>query len=707
MKQSIYSSIWLKLAAFLMAAVLLGFGLMYSVIAVNCGNLGFYSGDGVPVFQTTWHCAEAVRDEGRSIIDQYRRNPDFQFWDRLLGDSDLRFIILEEDTGDVVASYLEGLDIDAPANLKNNKFLYQHDYVMSRGDYGTCLEKVYVCDYYFGDNWMAEQSWQENVEGSSNTYEMPDGVVMETPISIQPEAAAEETEISYQILYLLGERLHGREDNIGTSYKAFRYFQYMAEPALIRLAICVCGFLLLVLFLLVQAGRRPHTVELQTTWFDRIPADLLILVGAVAALGCLGLLVVQVDVADDLYLDLKELGMVQGLTSVGAAACGMILVWIMCSFSVRLKQGTFLQSMLVIRVVRWCWRTIRRAVVWVWKKAELTVRSIGMVPRAVLAFLAVAFVEFLLLTWLVNVWDLVLPLMALFVFNCGLLAALIWGAAQMKILQNAAKSLAEGDLEQRPELGRMYWEFKRHGEYLNAIAGGMNKAVEQRMRSERLKTELITNVSHDIKTPLTSIVNYVDLLQKPHTEAEQVQYLEVLDRQSKRLKKLTENLVEASKASAGVLPVELAPTSVTELLNQAVAEYRERLENGKLETVLDLRGDLTVMADGKHMWRIMDNLLNNVVKYAMPGTRVYVTAAKQNGRVLIAVKNISRDPLNMDSEELMERFVRGDSARHTEGSGLGLNIARSLTALQHGTFTLTVDGDFFKAEIGLQSVEQA
>jgi len=184
-----------------------------------------------------------------------------------------------------------------------------------------------------------------------------------------------------------------------------------------------------------------------------------------------------------------------------------------------------------------------------------------------------------------------------------------------------------------------------------------------------------------------------------------VQYLEVLNRQSQRLKKLTENLVEASKASAGVLPVELVPTSVTELLNQAVAEYRERLETGKLETVLDLRGDLTVMADGKHMWRIMDNLLNNVVKYAMPGTRVYVTAEKQGGRVLIAVKNISRDPLNMDSEELMERFVRGDTARHTEGSGLGLNIARSLTALQHGTFTLTIDGDFFKAEIGLQSVE--
>jgi len=218
------------------------------------------------------------------------------------------------------------------------------------------------------------------------------------------------------------------------------------------------------------------------------------------------------------------------------------------------------------------------------------------------------------------------------------------------------------------------------------------------MKSERLKTELITNVSHDIKTPLTSIVNYVDLLQKPHTEAEGIQYLEVLDRQSKRLKKLTENLVEASKASTGNMAVNLEPTSVMELINQAVEEYRDRLEAGKLEIVVSQRGDLSILADGKLMWRMMDNLLNNVVKYALPGTRVYVTAQKEESHVVLAVKNISRDPLNVDADELMERFVRGDSSRHTEGSGLGLNIVQSLTKLQNGQFSLVVDGDFFKAE---------
>jgi K+-sensing histidine kinase KdpD len=229
----------------------------------------------------------------------------------------------------------------------------------------------------------------------------------------------------------------------------------------------------------------------------------------------------------------------------------------------------------------------------------------------------------------------------------------------------------------------------------------MNKAVEQRIKSERLKTELITNVSHDIKTPLTSIINYVDLLQKPHTEAEEIQYLEVLDRQSKRLKKLTENLVEASKASTGNMAVHAEPTSVTELINQSLEEYRERLEAGKLSPVVELQEQLTVMADGKLMWRVLDNLLNNVVKYAMPGTRVYVTARRQGEQVILAVKNISAQELNVSADELLERFVRGDESRNTEGNGLGLNIARSLMEVQKGNLELYVDGDLFKVVLTL------
>ena len=479
----------------------------------------------------------------------------------------------------------------------------------------------------------------------------------------------------------------------------------MSQNVLSQLLVSALPLLLLLIYLLVTAGRKPGEEAVALNWFDRIPTDLMLAVGILAGVGIIGTATVLWDATNfNSNITISELRLVQNTTTVGAAICGSVNLLILCSFSARIKAGVFWTSALTFRAFRWCWKLIRRGFFWGRDKLLPGIRSAGMVPRAVLVTLGVFFIEFLLLVWLVNAGEPAFPVMALLLFNLVVLFAVIWGIAQMKILQKAAEALADGDLDSHLDTGHMYWDFKRHGEHLNAIAGGLNKAVEQRMKSERLKTELITNVSHDIKTPLTSIVNYVDLLQKPHTEAEGIQYLEVLDRQAKRLKKLTENLVEASKASTGNLPVELQPTSMLELLNQAVEEYRERLDAGKLEIVMSLRGDLTVLADGKHMWRILDNLLNNVVKYALAGTRVYVTAEKRNERVVIAVKNISRDPLNVSADELMERFVRGDSSRTTEGSGLGLNIARSLTALQNGKFDLTVDGDFFKAEIRLPAV---
>ncbi|HBR08121.1 MAG TPA: sensor histidine kinase, partial [Clostridiales bacterium] len=201
-------------------------------------------------------------------------------------------------------------------------------------------------------------------------------------------------------------------------------------------------------------------------------------------------------------------------------------------------------------------------------------------------------------------------------------------------------------------------------------------------------------------TPLTSIINYVDLLGQEQLEGKAAEYLEVLDRQSKRLKKLTEDLVEASKASTGNLNVSLEPTGICEILHQALGEYTERLEAGRLEAVLDTPGEeVYVMADGRLLWRVVDNLLSNVSKYSLAGTRVYLQVEQLNGEVVMSVKNISRDRLGIDAQELMERFVRGDTARSTEGSGLGLNIARSLTELMQGRFHLIVDGDLFKVEV--------
>ena len=223
-----------------------------------------------------------------------------------------------------------------------------------------------------------------------------------------------------------------------------------------------------------------------------------------------------------------------------------------------------------------------------------------------------------------------------------------------------------------------------------------------------MKTELITNVSHDLKTPLTSIVSYVDLLKKEELPEKAAEYVEVLDRQSARLKKLTEDLVEASKASTGNLHVALESVDLGEFLEQAQAEYAARLLSAELEVVVQPpAGPLLARSDGRYLWRIMDNLLGNACKYAMSGTRVYLAAERREDRAVLSVKNISRERLNISADELMERFVRGDSSRNTEGSGLGLSIAQSLAALMGGKLELTVDGDLFKAEVFLPLAEAA
>ena len=267
-------------------------------------------------------------------------------------------------------------------------------------------------------------------------------------------------------------------------------------------------------------------------------------------------------------------------------------------------------------------------------------------------------------------------------------------------LKTGAEHIASGNYNNKVDETHLVLDFKETADTLNHIQDGMTAAVESRMRSERLKTELITNVSHDLKTPLTSIVSYVDLLkQEPIGSEAAGEYLEVLDRQSQRLKKLIEDLVEASKASTGNITAVKEPLDFVMVLGQALGEYSQRLITAELTPVLRLpESPAMVLADGRLLWRVFDNLLGNIVKYALPGTRVYISA-DMDGSVTATFRNISRDALDISADELMERFVRGDSSRHTEGSGLGLSIARSLTESMGGAFQLSVDGDLFKAMV--------
>jgi signal transduction histidine kinase len=279
-------------------------------------------------------------------------------------------------------------------------------------------------------------------------------------------------------------------------------------------------------------------------------------------------------------------------------------------------------------------------------------------------------------------------------------ATVLYGGWCFGMLLKGIETMSRGNLNHKIDTRYLYGSFKEFGEELNSLAEAAKQAAEKQMKSERMKTELITNVSHDIKTPLTSIINFVDLMKKPHTEAEGEEYLDVLDRQSQRLKKLIDDLMDMSKASSGNISVELGQVDAAEAINQALGEFADKLDRVNLTPVFRYP-DKTIhmVADGKLLWRVLSNLLNNAVKYALPDTRLYVDLMELQGTAMIAIKNISREQLNVNADELMERFVRGDASRNTEGSGLGLNIAKSLVEIQGGQMHLMVDGDLFKVTL--------
>ena len=287
------------------------------------------------------------------------------------------------------------------------------------------------------------------------------------------------------------------------------------------------------------------------------------------------------------------------------------------------------------------------------------------------------------------------------------LPLLIFIALQLDKLKKGAQELAEGHFDHVVETKGMLPELKKHAINLNSMASAQKIALEEKLKSERMKTELITNVSHDIKTPLTSIINYADLISKEEATSEKTkEYSEVLIRQSVRLKRLLEDLVEASKASTGNLEVDLQPCDAQVFVTQSAGEYEEKFKEYNLTLITNVpEQSIRIMADGRRMQRIFDNLMNNACKYSLPGTRVYVDLSETDKDAVFTFKNTSKEQLNMSEEELMERFTRGDSSRNTEGSGLGLSIAGTLAELQNGKLRLTTDGDLFKATLTLPKIK--
>ena len=468
---------------------------------------------------------------------------------------------------------------------------------------------------------------------------------------------------------------------------AYRNLMLGAMIAFALLALCCFAFLM------AAAGHRSGSDEIQPGFTERLPFD--VFTAAVAFIGVI-LMQLLIEFSTAGVNILKVIAFVM-VFEAGVALC----LWWSLSFARRLKLGNVISSCISVRIILWCWRTFKKLLAFVGD----ALRGMALIPKATLIIFAILFVEFLWMvgfgsggSFMIFSWFIeraVLVLLTAYVLLC------------MKKLLKAGEELSQGNLDYRVDTAKMRGPLKEHGEQLNRIGEGMNKAVNERMRSEHFRTELITNVSHDIKTPLTSIINYVDLLEKEEIDNEKArEYLEVLSRQSARLKKLIDDLIEASKASTGNLNVSLERCELGVLIDQCAGEYAEKLKAAGLELVVTKPEEpVTIMADGRHMWRVFDNLLNNVCKYAMAGTRVYINLDKEAGRATVTFRNISAQQLNISGEELMERFVRGDSSRNTEGSGLGLSIARSLVQLQKGELELTVDGDLFKVTLKFKTLD--
>lgn len=496
-------------------------------------------------------------------------------------------------------------------------------------------------------------------------------------------------------------------------YYAGEFFDALAGKQTLFFIYTVVSLVLtvaLLIFLMCSAGHKADFEGIYISKFDKFPIDILIAIWAgltwllawevVSFIDLAFYQMVTYDYDPAMWSAMPFLALLLILAVVLDA---VLLAILLMTSAVRFKTETYIKSSLIYIVLTFAFRILKKSCGLIFRFCKKIfhliwsfLRSIPLVWKTVVLVVLITIFE-----WCVLVWEWGYWWPTTFVINIIIGVGIIVVAILLKRIKKGTEEIAKGNLYKKINTKYMFLDMKDHAENINNINDGIAKAVEERMKSERFKTELITNVSHDIKTPLTSIINYVDLLEKEEIENETAkEYVSVLSRQSARLKKLIDDLLEASKASTGNISVNLTQLELGILLSQALGEYDEKFSNSNLQVVLNKTDEqLLVMADNRHIWRVFDNILNNIAKYAQPNTRVYIDAKRNGKNAEISFRNISKDPLNISGDELMERFVRGDSSRNTEGSGLGLSIAKSLTEVQNGNLDIKIDGDLFKVRL--------
>lgn len=446
-------------------------------------------------------------------------------------------------------------------------------------------------------------------------------------------------------------------------------------------------------WLTVTAGRKPKDEEIHLNGFDRWYTE--IAAGAVIGIWLAGTIISGTLIAN------SSLGYSHAVVTVIVTCliCGTYtMAWFLIGYLSlvrRIKAGTLWKNSLIRTVLKWIGKCSGKLADFARAFSRNTAEKI----KVLLVGGAFLFLQFLIIGCIFSGAGVFL--LALMAVDVAVMIFAIRKADGQDRIMDGLKKISDGELQYKIKTDTLTGKQKVMAEYINNIGSGLDAAVENSLKKERMQTELITNVSHDLKTPLTSIINYVDLMKRENPTDPKIQeYLRILDEKSQRLKVLTEDVVEASKASTGNIKLEMNDIDFVEMVQQVIGEFEEKFQEKNLTMMVHFTDEPSIIyADGQRMWRVLENVFGNVVKYAMEGTRVYAEISNRNKKVTFSLKNISAQPLNISADELTERFIRGDVARNTEGSGLGLSIAKSLTELQGGEFKLYLDGDLFKVMI--------
>lgn len=444
-----------------------------------------------------------------------------------------------------------------------------------------------------------------------------------------------------------------------------------------------------IIYLIYALGRVKGKSEVYMSWMDKIPLEAIILIYSVITplelvilAGCLSIVVVDVNLYFVLLAIVGYISVISMLYGMGTAIK-------------RIKTHTFFKNSITYKIFKWIFTKFKRI-----KNMFISNKNLG--KKIAIYFISIIAIS-ILIVLMFSEFGILLDI----VFWVWCYYKIMQEVDKFKQIHDATERIYKGDTNIKIDESMYTGILQEFAIYLNDIAGGFSNAIQESLKSERLKTELITNVSHDIKTPLTSIINYVDLLKQENIQNDKVkEYIEVLDNKSQRLKKLIEDLVEASKASSGNIKINKEVLNVKELLNQVTGEFKDKFNKRGLNVIAKVPEEIVyIKADSRYLYRVLENVYSNVAKYAAQESRVYLDCMlEENGDVAIYIKNISKEELNISADELMQRFVRGDKSRNTEGSGLGLSIAKSLTELQGGTFNIHLDGDLFKTEIRFKRV---